>query len=135
MSEVVQGMREVKLPSGAVLGVKAAPFPDAKALYQAILRESKGLIQSSKTDMAAVYAEIVRIAFSSEEVEAALWKCMVRCTYNRLKIDNQTFEPIEARDDYMQVCIEVGKENVFPFLKSLYAEYGAALKRLINAQT
>jgi hypothetical protein len=35
-------MREVKLKSGAVLKLQAAPFKDAKALYQALLREMKG---------------------------------------------------------------------------------------------
>ena len=47
------------------------------------------------------------------------------CVFRKgpLKIDKDTFEPVENREDYIQVCLEVIKENVAPFLKSLFAEY------------
>ena len=32
-------MKEVKLPSGAVLIIRLSPFSDSKALYQAVLKE------------------------------------------------------------------------------------------------
>ena len=46
-----------------------------------------------------------------------------RCLYNGSKIDNDTFEAAEARQDYIKVCAEVAKENVAPFVKSLFADY------------
>lgn len=120
-------MREVKLPSGAVLKITPSPFKEAKALYQALLKEARGIEFSSKTELAALYKDIFCIGFASDEIERHLWECFKRCTYNDgkgdLKIDESTFEPMSARDDYMTVCIEVAKENVLPFVKSLYAEY------------
>lgn len=121
-------MRKVKLPSGAELTVSAAPFVDAKHLYQALLREMKEIKIDLKMEMANLYKELFCVGFSSPEIEAFLWKCMERCTYDNgrtgaLKIDNDTFEPIEAREDYLTVCTEVTKENVAPFVKTLFAEY------------
>lgn len=124
-------MREVKLPSGAVLKIGAAPFAVAKALYQAVLNELKAIQIDSKTQVASIYKDLFCVGFSSKEIEACLWECFKKCTYNDgrgdLRIDDQTFEPIERRDDYMQVCMEVAKENILPFGKSLYAEYQKAL--------
>lgn len=120
-------MREVKLPSGAVLKITPAPFADAKALYQALLKEAQGVEIHSKMEMTNLYKELFCRGFSSPEVEKCLWKCLERCTYNGgngdLRVSNDTFEPVSARDDYMSVCMEVAKENVLPFVKSLYAEY------------
>lgn len=120
-------MREVKLPSGAVLKITVSPFTTAKNLYQALLKELKNVQISTKTELASIYKELFCIGFSSPEIEACLWECFKRCTYNGgagdLKIDDQTFEPVERRDDYMMVCMEVAKDNILPFAKSLYAEY------------
>ncbi len=123
-------MKEVKLPSGAVLKLNPAPFADAKALYQAVLEEIKGISMFSATEMVSVYKDIFCAGFSSRKIEACLWECLKRCTYNNnsgsgdLKIDISTFEPVSAREDYTTVCMEVAKENINPFVKSLYAEYG-----------
>lgn len=131
-------MKEVKLPSGATLKITPSPFKDAKSLYQAILKEAKGVSINSKTEMAEIFKNLFCIGFSSEEIERHLWVCFSRCTYNGgkgdLKIDADTFEPIEARDDYMQACMEVAKENILPFVKSLYAEYQRMLAMTENAQ-
>lgn len=120
-------MKEVKLPSGATLKIHPAPFKEAKALYMAILKEAKGIHIDSKTEMAEIYKNLFCTGFSSEDIERPLWVCLGRCQYDggkgALKIDADTFEPLEARDDYMQVCMEVAKENILPFVKSLYAEY------------
>jgi len=120
-------MREVKLPSGATLQVTPSPFAEARALYQAILRELRFVEVGSKTEISSLYKDLFCIGFASAAVEACLWECFKRCTYDSgkgaFKIDNQTFEPIEARDDFMTVCIEVAKENVLPFGKSLFAVY------------
>lgn len=131
-------MREVKLPSGAILKVSPAPFAESKALYQAFLKEVRHVKISSKMEMAELYKELICIGYSSVEIESCLWKCFERCTYNLggkgdLKIDKDTFEPVESRDDYMKVCMEVAKENILPFAKSLYAEYQHALTMTENA--
>lgn len=131
-------MREVKLPSGAILKVNPGTFAQSKALYQAILEEGKGVLISNKTDMASVYKDLFCIGFSSQKIEACLWVCFSHCIYSSgkgdLKIDQDTFEPVTARDDYLTVCMEVAKENIHPFVKSLYAEYGQALATMLSGQ-
>lgn len=123
-------MREVKLPSGATLKIQVSPFAISKALYQALLRELKDLPVNTGMEMASIFKDLFCIGFASPAIEACLWECFKRCTYNGgngdLKIDDQTFEPVERRDDYMKVCVEVARENVIPFAKSLYAEYVSA---------
>lgn len=120
-------MKEVTLPSGAVLKITPSPFKDSRALYQAILKEAREVKINSKMEIVEVYKDLFCLGFSSPEVEKCLWKCFERCTYDSgkgdFKIDENTFEPVEARNDYMQVCVEVAKENVMPFMKSLYVEY------------
>lgn len=131
-------MIEKKLPSGAILKIHVAPFSDAKALYQAVLKELKTVDVKSKTEMASVFKDLACIGFSSKEIETALWKCFERCTYDSgkgdLRIDKDTFEPIESREDYIVVCMDVARENIFPFVKSLYAEFSALLAMTENVQ-
>lgn len=133
-------MREVALPSGAVLRVAPSPFPIAKALYHAVLKEARGIdFADGNKELPSVFLELFCAGFSSPEIDRALFECMKRCTYNHggkgdLKIDADTFEPEHAREDYMTVCMEVAKENIGPFVKSLYAEFRQALSMLESIQ-
>lgn len=121
----------MKLPSGAELVITVAPFAEAKALYQAFLKELKVLKFDPKTEMDVnFFKDMFCAALSSKEIENALDVCMKRATYNGLKIDKDTFEPVEARDDYFAVCFEIAKENVLPFTKSLYAQYSPILEKV-----
>lgn len=121
-------MREVKLPSGAIMKIHLAPFVDAKNLYQALLRELKEVQLNTKMELASVFKDLFCIGFSSPEIEAYLWKCFERCTYNagqaELKMTPFVFESEDSRGDFMTACMEVAKDNIGPFVKSLYAEYG-----------
>ena len=123
--------KEIELPSGAQLKVQPASFADSKSLYQAILEEAKSFSIGNGTEITSLVKDLFCAGFSSKKVEAALWTCMQRCIYvserGELKIDKDTFEPIESREDYMPVCIEVAKANILPFVKGLYAEYQRAL--------
>lgn len=120
-------MKEITLPSGAILKITLAPFADARELYQAMLEEMKMIDFKSNIDVSSVLKEFICYGFSSKRIEYCLEKCFIRCLYNSgsgdLKIDKNTFEPAEARDDYLTVCLEVAKENILPFTKSLYAKY------------
>lgn len=120
-------MREFKCPSGAILKVSAAPFADAKRLYQALLKELKTVKFFSKEEMFNFFKDLLCSGFSSELIDEALMPCLQRCTYNHgrgdHKIDKDTFEPAETREDYTSVLMEVTKENVTPFAKSLFAEF------------
>jgi len=125
-------MREFKLPSGSTLKVGLAPFEVSRSLYQAFLEEVKGIQISSATQLASIYKDIFCIGFSSKKIETILWECFKQCLINDLRIDAKTFEPEVARSDYMTVCMNVAKENINPFVKSLYAEYSQFLSTMLN---
>lgn len=121
-------MHTVQLKSGATLKVNLSSFAVSKALYQAILRDARSISVNAQTDMASLYKDLFCVGMSSPEVEKWLFECFKRCTYDNgssgeLVITEDTFEPAEAREDYTQVCIEVAKVNLLPFVKSLYAEF------------
>ncbi len=119
--------KEILLLSGALLKITPAPFADSKALYQALLKELKDVPIVQTMDVMNLYKNLFCTGFSSPEIEKALWKCMERCTYNdkghNLKITSTTFEPVENRKDYVQVAVEVARENVEPFFNGLLREY------------
>jgi len=119
--------REVKLPSGAVLKIAPAPFAESKALYEALLEELRGISIGSKIEMGELIKNAFCVGFSSPKVSDCLWTCLGRCLYNDRKIDQDTFEPVKARVDYTTVCVEVAKENVDPFVKSLMQLYSQIL--------
>lgn len=124
-------MIERKLPSGAVLKITLAPFAEAKALYQACLEEVKGLRVDPKEEMDVnLFKDLFCVGLSSKKIEAALAPCLKRALYNDLKIDDATFEPVEARQDYIVACFEIAKENIAPFAKSLYAEFSPLLAKI-----
>ena len=119
--------REVKLDSGSTLKVAPAAFPASKRLYQAILKEMKGVQIYSLAELPTVLKDVFCLGFASPEIEKCLYECFKNCTIDsgggEIRITEDSFERVEARQDYIQVCIEVAEENVRPFLKSLYAQY------------
>jgi hypothetical protein len=127
-------MAEFKLNSGNVLKIGLVPFAEARALYQALLEEAKDIKFSTQDEFGNVFKDLFCVGFSSKKVEACLWECFKRCQYcdkrGELKIDKDTFEPDEARVDYIEVCILVTKEVTSPFLSGLFAEYKALFKIL-----
>ncbi len=123
-------MKKVILPSGKELGIGVVPFADAKALYQAILAEVKEVTLGTKSELGEMVKNLLCSSFTSQRVESVLWKCMERSTYNGQKIVPDTFEPVEAREDFMKVCSEVGKETVSPFLKNLFADFKHAVETI-----
>ncbi len=123
-------MKDIQLPSGAVLKIHLAPFVDAKALYQAVLGELKDIDFNANLDVTSVFKDIACLGFSSRKIEDALNQCMKRCLYNDMKIDKDTFEPEEARQDYPVVCIQIAQENIAPFMKSLFAAFGEVTQKV-----
>lgn len=121
---------EIKLPSGAILKITPGSFEESKTLYQALLSEMQKVRidkpMLTYEDEAELTKNLFCIGFSSPVIEQALWVCFKRCTYNGVRIDASTFEPLEARGDYIEVCVEVVKVNVGPFAKSLFANWGLA---------
>lgn len=116
-------LREVQLPSGNILQVDAAPFRESRRLYQAIGGEFLHVRLGGSEDLSDLIKNVLCLGASSLAIEKALEPCLKRCTYNGLKIVEETFEPVAAREDYFDICVEVTKENVGPFTKSLFAQF------------
>jgi len=126
-------MKEVTLPSGKLLQINVAPFLDSKALYQAFLEEVK-FLEVKGTDQIDfnLLKQLVCVSLSSKKIELALEKCLVRALYDGRIISSSTWESVDARGDYIQACVEVAKENVLPFLKSLMQGLGPLLETIIG---
>lgn len=122
---------KIVLPSGAILEITLPPFPVSRALFTAVAEELKNLKMDSNsdTDDIGFWKDLVCIGLSSKKISDALDECMKRATYNSLKIDADTFEPEEARGDYLEVCYEVGKSSLLPFMKSLQQKFSTTLKK------
>lgn len=126
-------MKEVKLPSGAVLKITVGSFEESKALYQACLEELGSVHFATGEQMMSAYKNIICTGFASKKVEKALWVCLNRVLYNDSRVTLDTFENEKAREDYNHVFIEVLEENVRPFMKSLYAVFLARQEMLASA--
>ena len=111
-------MQEVKLPSGAILKIGHTPFEISLALNEAVIEELKNIDVTADTEMLVIYKNLFCVGFSSPKIKECLWKCFERCTYNSgkgdFRIDKNTFDPIDARQDYAEVCMEVAKYNIAP---------------------
>lgn len=112
-------MKEVTLPSGAVLKIGLAPFSDSKELFQAIMEEMKTVSLNMEEIDYDFLKNMLCTGFGSKRVEAAVNKCWAKCLYNGVRIDADTFESLEAREDYLTVYSEVAMANVTPFTKNL----------------
>lgn len=128
-------MKEIKLPSGATLKITLSSFSVAKALLQAVTEEAKGMTISGETEIDFnLMKDLLCTALSSKKIEACIWECCKKATYNGIKISEETFEDEDARQDYFTVMLEVSKENLLPFMKSLSAQYGDILKKIAPGQ-
>lgn len=103
-----------KLESGAELNVTPASFPEGHRLFKAVAK----VMQEENFVEGTVQALGLKV-LSNEEIEAALWPCAARGTYNGLKINPALFEDLNARADFLSIMKEVLAYNLIPFSKSL----------------
>ncbi len=120
---------EIITASGVKAKINAAPFVDAMALQQVVLRESarsgltddlkgKALDDIKGVDIATFLPAIMQM-LGSPEILAAIMRCLERCTYAGERITATTFDDEEARGDFYQVAMECVKTNLAPFFRSL----------------
>jgi len=117
----------ITLKSGSILEIGIAPFSTGTRLMKTIARElasvkfdldATNLSNLSGQDINVIKNAIFQLV-QSEAVETAVLECAKRCLYNGEKITPQTFEPEDARQDYLPVVWEVMQANLSPFFKSL----------------
>lgn len=123
-------MKEVTLPSGAILKISDSPFEDALALFEVVVEEGKTISFAGKGDAFEFVKSMFCTLLPSKKVKAALKLCLDRALYNGARITSATWEPIEARGDYIQACLEVAEVNLAPFGKSLYAQSATLLSKI-----
>lgn len=115
-------MKEITLPSGAILKIGLAPFADSIELFQVLGEEMKKVEIHFTTEIDhELMKNLLCTAIASKPLEAAVWKCLAKCLYGGIRLTKDTFETEEARQDYFAVFYEVVVANVIPFTKNLSA--------------
>ncbi len=128
-------MNEKKtLASGNVLTLQMSTFEVANRLMKAVANELKSIRIGDALNLSAgmsveklhqmdlpidALKDLVCHMLASDQVEAALRACMKGCQYNGEAIGKDTFEPEEARQDYLPAAWEVILLNLSPFFKGL----------------
>lgn len=113
--------QDFELPSGAKLHVSTSDFQDAKALTKAIVKATSGIqLASNPMDMdVTIIKDLLVAAVTSDEIEAALFKCLARSTWNNIKVTSAIFDDPQfgemARADYFIMCAKVVEVNCKPF--------------------
>ncbi len=136
-------MSEIKLASGAVASIVPADFDSAISLHNVLLREAakSGLdIEALKgtklqdLEIKGILPAIMGLA-GSETAQAAIWKCLIRCTIDGEKITKGTFENVEMRKEYYAIVWECLKENLSPFFGGAISASSGIAKMMKTLET
>ena len=128
-------MTEFIAKSGAKIVVNIAPWQDAKRLKAAIQREcaKAGLKMDLQADVSTLVSAVLAVD-SSDEVDAALYPCLARCTRNGAKITMNTFDDKEGRGDYYEIVMACIDENCRPLVESLLSVLPPGLVAMAKKQ-
>ncbi len=134
-------MDSIQLKSGASLAVTIASFSAGNRLMKTVARELssvdfnldlKSFAELSDKDI-NVLKNVAFQILQSDAIESALLECMKKCLYNEERITEKTFEPENARPDYLPVAWEVMKANLRPFFSGLDLSLLTSAKPTSNA--
>lgn len=111
-------MKEFQSTSGADVVINIASLRDVMELKNAITREvaKSGLKLELGADLSSLISAFMFVD-SSPAVYSALLTCLIKCTYNKEKITESTFEAESARGDYYEVVLACAEENLRPFFR------------------
>lgn len=126
-------MRKIQLESKREFHFALASFSDARALYQLVAKEVKGVKVSKDLEVASVVKDIVLSLISSEEIAQKAMECSVKCLYgaDKDKVNDDLFEDEKAREDYIEIMTIVIMENIKPFTKTLMQKYEVIITKAI----
>lgn len=128
---MVSAAKSLKGKHGADIVIYSAPWRDAKMLFMAVSREASRQGVNFDDPANSFFSLFFRLC-GSIEVDSALAICLQRCTYNNEKITDETFNSIEAREDFHQVVKECAMVNLGPLGKELYSEFEALFAKKKN---
>jgi hypothetical protein len=136
--------KQVKLNSGADLDITTT-FVDSHRLFMATMKEiesvrleagAKSLKELFEMDLGEealnTFKNLICRLLSSQEIDAALWQCFGRVTYNGVKVTKDTFEPDHVRADYLPVVKEVMVANLAPFTKNLDSLFSGVAGKILS---
>lgn len=119
--------KEIELQSGAKLNITTAPFSDANALLKALVKSAHGIKLAEnpwETDLSGMKDALLN-AVTSDEAEAALFRCFQRVSYDGQKITRDLLDDPKMgdklRQDYYLVCWHVIDVNCRPFLGQAFS--------------
>jgi len=78
----------------------------------------------SDIDISAIKRPLSQV-LSNAEIRKAGDKCLVKCIYNGQRVTAKTWEPIEARKDYLYAMFHALKDNVAPFFEGAFSSLKA----------
>jgi hypothetical protein len=121
------------LESGALLDLSICSFAEGNRLMKAVAKEIKNtqislgakgqmgdfLKLQVGDDALNTIKNLVTGLLASDEIEAALWPCIERGTYDGVHIKKDIFEDEKVRADYIPILKEALVYNLSPFFKSL----------------
>ena len=121
------------LDSGSILELSICSFAEGNRLMKAVAKEIKNtqislgakgqmgdfLKLQVGDDAINTIKNLVTGLLASDEIEAALWPCIERGTYNGIHIKKDIFEDEKVRADYIPILKEALVYNLSPFFKSL----------------
>lgn len=123
--------KEFKSTSGKKVVINPADtdaFFDLKDKIQKAAADSGIEIKGASDIMDTDVASLVKVVFqvdSDKSVRDALFAALTRSTRDGQKITKDTFDDVDARQDYyeiMKACVEVNYVPFFAPLRSLFAE-------------
>jgi hypothetical protein len=117
----------ITLKSGAILELKMAPFSSGMKLFKTIANELKGVdVELGGLDLKEIGSKdinslknVIFQLLGSDAIEACFFDCAKHSLHEGQKISRLTFEPENARGDYLPVAWEVIKFNIAPFFSGL----------------
>lgn len=127
------------------LRITVGSFREAKALERALERAlanssmNIGVKEINKKDLTksefseGTMGEMIKSALHlliSEEVEEKLFTCAKRTAYGEDKVTEDFFEPVERRELYYPIMIEITRANVLPFMKSLFSQFEGLFEKI-----
>ncbi len=131
--------------NGKRLIVTPAGFADAMELQGAVaeaLKGSKlnlagidlgggvaGVLESDLSDVSGPLESLAGMVLgvvTSKRVENALFKCAEKVLWGDDKVNRDFFEPVDNRELYYPIMVEVVKANVGPFFRKLGSMFGEA---------
>lgn len=132
--------------AGQELLITPSSFDDAQELQRAVgyaISENNINFDGSKIGEslesseigAGTIGDIIKVIISlgiSKDLERALFKCAERALIgdDRKKINRDFFEPVENREFYYPVMIEILKVNLTPFFKGLFSSSGGLMEKI-----